>query len=105
MYKNSNLIILFLYRYFEDDDEIPTSSLEYIPAPGSPSYDLIEKKQQKRESDSDEDPLDAFMASIEEEIKKNTHEAEFTEDIEKEERSKGFRQDIDGEDNEESYYR
>ncbi|XP_033219852.1 ATP-dependent RNA helicase DDX42 [Belonocnema kinseyi] len=93
-------------EYFEDDDDAaPTSSLEYIPAPGSPTYELMKKAEQKKESDSEEDPLDAFMAGIEAEVKKNTYEAELAEEVKKEEKSKGFRQDIDGEDVEESYYR
>lgn len=91
-------------RYFDDDDDAPTSSLEYIPAPGSPTYELM-KKSEKKESDSEEDPLDAFMAGIEAEVKRNTYEAELAEEERKEEKNKGFRQDIDGEDNEESYYR
>ncbi|KAL7300748.1 hypothetical protein TKK_0006725 [Trichogramma kaykai] len=86
-------------EYFDEDDE-PSASLEYIPAPGSPSYDKHKKK--KEESDSEEDPLDAFMAGINEEIKKSkTTEGEER----KEEKMKGVRTDIDTEDNEESYYR
>ncbi|XP_051163787.1 ATP-dependent RNA helicase DDX42 [Leptopilina boulardi] len=92
-------------EYFDDDDDAPTSSLEYIPAPGSPTYELMKKTEQKKESDSEEDPLDAFMVGIEAEVKRNTYEAELAEEERKEEKNKGFRQDIDGEDNEESYYR
>lgn len=79
--------------------------MEYIPAPGSPTYELMKKAEQKKESDSEEDPLDAFMAGIEAEVKKNTYEAELAEEVKTEEKPKGFRQDIDGEDVEESYYR
>lgn len=79
--------------------------MEYIPAPGSPTYELMKKKERKQESDSDEDPLDAFMAGIDAEVKKNTYEAELAEEERKEDKSKGIRTDIDGEDNEESYYR
>ncbi|XP_014485169.1 PREDICTED: ATP-dependent RNA helicase DDX42 [Dinoponera quadriceps] len=89
-------------EYFEDDDEPPTS-LEYIPAPGSPTYDLM-KKAVKDESDSEEDPLDAFMAGIDAEVKRNNSVAQYDIDR-KEDKSKGFRADIDGEDDEESYYR
>lgn len=91
-------------RYFEDDDEAQTSALEYIPAPGSPTYDLMKKKEAKQDSDSEEDPLDAFMAGIEAEVKKSSS-APRQEEVQKEEKSKGFRVDIDGEDDEESYYR
>ncbi|EZA57506.1 hypothetical protein DMN91_009851 [Ooceraea biroi] len=91
-------------EYFEDDDEPPTSSLEYIPAPGSPTYDLMKKSTAKDESDSEEDTLDAFMASIDAEVKRNKCVAQHDENR-KEDKSKGFRADIDGEDDEESYYR
>ncbi|XP_059477026.1 ATP-dependent RNA helicase DDX42 [Neocloeon triangulifer] len=85
--------------YFDDDDEKGQGQLEYIPAPGSPSY----KKQEERkeDSDSEEDPLDAFMAGIEKEVKKDTVKVESKKEPEK----KGVRTDIDNEDNEESYYR
>ncbi|KYQ48728.1 ATP-dependent RNA helicase DDX42 [Trachymyrmex zeteki] len=91
-------------EYFEDDDEPPTSSLEYIPAPGSPTYDLMKKSATKDNSDSEEDTLDAFMAGIDAEVKQNTYAAQCG-DNRKEDKSKGFRADIDGEDDEESYYR
>lgn len=65
----------------------------------------MKKDARKQESDSDEDPLDAFMAGIDAEVKKNTFEAELAEEERKEDKSKGIRTDIDGEDNEESYYR
>ncbi|XP_063974546.1 ATP-dependent RNA helicase DDX42 [Diachasmimorpha longicaudata] len=93
-------------EYFEDDDEAQTSTLEYIPAPGSPTYDQMQKDQKKEaDSDSEEDPLDAFMAGIDAEVKKNSTKAAQAEQELKEDKSKGFRQDIDGEDDEESYYR
>lgn len=53
-------------RYFEQEDEeeggTNSGTLAYIPAPGSPSWDL---HNQKKDSDSEEDPLDAFMAGLE----------------------------------------
>ncbi|XP_077256778.1 ATP-dependent RNA helicase DDX42 [Temnothorax americanus] len=91
-------------EYFEDDDEPPTSSLEYIPAPGSPTYDLMKKSTAKDESDSEEDPLDAFMAGIDAEVKRSSCVTQGG-DNRKEDKPKGFRADIDGEDDEESYYR
>lgn len=78
--------------------------MEYIPAPGSPSYDLMKKSATKDESDSEEDTLDAFMAGIDAEVKRNSSAAQHG-DNRKEDKSKGFRADIDGEDDEESYYR
>jgi hypothetical protein len=40
-------------------------TLEYIPAPGSPSYNA---PAAAADSDSEEDPLDAFMANIETQV-------------------------------------
>lgn len=104
--RNKYIVVTLLckIRYFEDDDEPPSSSLEYIPAPGSPTYDLMKKSALKEESDDEEDTLDAFMAGIDAEVKRNNCAAECG-DNRKEEKSKGFRADIDGEDDEESYYR
>ena len=50
------------FRYFEDDEEGNADDLEYQPAPGSPT---LEKQDQGDSSDSEDDPLDAFMAGIE----------------------------------------
>jgi ATP-dependent RNA helicase DDX42 len=85
-------------RYFDEDDEhvTPASTLEYIPAPGSPSY----QPQGGQSSDSEEDPLDAFMAGIEREVQRETDAIQ-----EKEDKKKGIRDDIEEEDVEESYYR
>lgn len=91
-------------EYFEDDDDPPASSLEYIPAPGSPTYNRMNKLPPKDDSDSEEDPLDAFMAGIDAEVKKN-NQVQPGEESRKEEKIKGFRADIEGEDDEESYYR
>lgn len=44
-----NMFPLF-WRYFDDEDDAASSSLEYIPAPGSPSY-----KAPAQDSDSDND--------------------------------------------------
>lgn len=85
-------------EYFDEDDEqvTQTSTLEYIPAPGSPSY----QPQGNQSSDSEEDPLDAFMAGIERQVQKETDKIQ-----EKEDKKKGIRDDIEEEDMEESYYR
>lgn len=50
-------------RYFEDEDEQQHSQLEYIPAPDSPT-----NKKSECDSDSSEDPLDAFMEGLEKEV-------------------------------------
>lgn len=103
---SQTLIGHFLHsRYFDDDDEPQASSLEYIPAPGSPSYERFKKPGKKQDSDSEEDPLDAFMAGIDAEVKRNTSKAQTSDESKPEEKPKGFRADIDGEDDEESYYR
>ena len=54
----------FSYRYFEEDEETEHASLEYIPAPGSPTG----KPSVHADTDDDEDPLDAFMAGIEKQV-------------------------------------
>lgn len=64
----------------------------------------MKKTAIKDDSDSEEDPLDAFMVGIDAEVKRNNSAAQ-REDDRKEDKSKGFRADIDGEDDEESYYR
>lgn len=64
----------------------------------------MKKTTIKDESDSEEDPLDAFMAGIDAEVKRNNSVTQCDVDR-KEDKSKGFRADIDGEDDEESYYR
>ncbi|BET02516.1 ATP-dependent RNA helicase [Nesidiocoris tenuis] len=75
-------------EYFEDDEEVNT--LEYIPAPGSPGY-----VPPKNESDDEEDPLDAYMAQVENQVKKDTSKGA----------KKGVRVDIDDADVEESYFK
>ena len=53
---------VFLFRYFEDDDEeegVNDPACEYQPAPGSPGPEGGDA------SDASDDPLDAFMASLE----------------------------------------
>lgn len=61
-YKTTSLS--FSKRYFEDDEEESSSNVDlpYIPAENSPT------RQQMRSgggSDSEDDPLDAFMAEVE----------------------------------------
>lgn len=51
------------FRYFEEEDEQQHSKLEYIPAPDSPT-----NNKSDCDSDSSEDPLDAFMEGLEKEV-------------------------------------
>ncbi|XP_058116917.1 ATP-dependent RNA helicase DDX42 [Anopheles ziemanni] len=91
-------------EYFEEEDEPIGQQLEYIPAPGSPSAaDSSEKKKGSSDDDDDdeEDPLDAFMAGIEEQVKLENKKIPQPNVDPK----KGTRGDIDDEDDEESYYR
>ena len=62
----------------------------------------MNKNKKKEDSDSEEDPLDAFMAGIDAEIQRSKVTPS---DESKDDKHKGYRDDIDGEDDEESYYR
>lgn len=56
-------------RYFEEDDEESTPALAYIPAPGSPTQ--VPEPQETPDDvneDEDDDPLDAYMAGIEQQV-------------------------------------
>lgn len=56
--------MLFSTRYFEDDEEESSSNVDlpYIPAENSPTR---QQMQSGGGSDSEDDPLDAFMAEVE----------------------------------------
>ncbi|ALC44096.1 CG6418 [Drosophila busckii] len=89
--------------YFDEDDDTPQKEpLEqaYIPAPGSPGAPAT-----KADDDSDDDPLEQFMAGINQQVEKekviNTQQKATIAPVDK----KGVRGDIDDEDDEESYYR
>ncbi|XP_058061924.1 ATP-dependent RNA helicase DDX42 isoform X2 [Anopheles bellator] len=86
-------------EYFDEEDE-PAGQLEYIPAPGSPSAGESSVRSSDDEED-EEDPLDAFMAGIEEQVKMEKKKIPQPNVDPK----KGTRGDIDDEDDEESYYR
>nr|CAD7420559.1 unnamed protein product [Timema poppensis] len=94
-----SLVLTAVRRYFDEDDDAPppVSTLEYIPAPGSPSY-----QPGPGESSEEDDPLDAFMAGIEEQVQKETTSKVVEPEPDK---KKGIRDDIEEEDDEESYYR
>ncbi|XP_017081175.1 ATP-dependent RNA helicase DDX42 [Drosophila eugracilis] len=86
--------------YFDDDDEPREKELEqaYIPAPGSPGAPPTAAKKQD-DSDSDEDPLEQFMAGINQQVEKEKRQQA------PKPPTQAIRGDIDDEDDEESYYR
>ncbi|MFT7814768.1 ATP-dependent RNA helicase DDX42 [Arapaima gigas] len=88
--------------YFEDDEEESSSTdLPYIPAENSPTRKQFQSKGGN--SDSEEDPLDAFMAEVEDQASKDLRKLE---DKEKDKKSdKGIRDDIEEEDDQEAYFR
>ncbi|XP_034102672.1 ATP-dependent RNA helicase DDX42 [Drosophila albomicans] len=101
--------------YFDDDDEPATQQQQpeqaYIPAPGSPGASPGGNNN-KADSDSDEDPLEQFMAGINKQVEKEkVRAAASASDTQLKASSaavlekKGVRGDIDDEDDEESYYR
>lgn len=55
---------LYFLRYFEEDDDANDGA--YQPAPGSPGPQINSKTSSS--SEEDDDPLDAFMAGIEQEV-------------------------------------
>lgn len=79
----------------KDDDFMP-----YQPAPGSPGH----SEAPKEDSDSEEDPLDAFMANLEKNAQNKGVKAA-DKQMEREGSKKGVRQDIEDADDEESYYK
>ncbi|XP_037111759.1 ATP-dependent RNA helicase DDX42 isoform X1 [Syngnathus acus] len=83
--------------YFEDDEEESSSNVDlpYIPAENSPT------RLQMRSgdgSDSEDDPLDTFMAEVENQAAKDIKKIE-------EKSAKGIRDDIEEEDEQEAYFR
>lgn len=96
-------------EYFEqDDDEDKRGQLAYQPAPGSPTWNERDHGGRRQSSDSEEDPLDAFMAGIEEKLQKDKVKpvrGGREKVVPKEKGTKGVRDDIENEDDEESYYR
>lgn len=98
-------------EYFdEDDEEVNLDNLEYIPAPGSPTLERARSGEKRghcsasNSEDDDDDPLDAFMAGIEKQVRQDQEKTEQA-NLEALESSKGIRDDIEEEDDEESYYR
>ncbi|KAF7265859.1 ATP-dependent RNA helicase DDX42 [Rhynchophorus ferrugineus] len=87
-------------EYFDQDDEEQVPDLAYIPSPGSPTRLEMSKKKALEEDDED-DPLDAFMAGIEAQVKQESQQSCSS----SQQHPKAVRNDLEEEDNEESYYR
>ncbi|XP_043910892.1 ATP-dependent RNA helicase DDX42 [Protopterus annectens] len=89
--------------YFEDDDDDSSNvDLPYIPAENSPTRKQFHSKGTE-ESDSEEDPLDAFMAEVEDQAARDMKRLEEKDKDRK--NTKGIRDDIEEEDDQEAYFR
>ncbi|XP_059811767.1 ATP-dependent RNA helicase DDX42 [Hypanus sabinus] len=91
--------------YFEDDDEEDSSAnvdLPYIPAENSPTRQQFSSKAEDSD-DSEEDPLDAYMAEVEDQAAKDIKRLDEKECEKK--NAKGIRDDIEEEDDHEAYFR
>ncbi|XP_019493190.1 PREDICTED: ATP-dependent RNA helicase DDX42 [Hipposideros armiger] len=88
--------------YFEDEEEDSSNvDLPYIPAENSPTRQQFHSKT--ADSDSDDDPLEAFMAEVEDQAARDMKRLE---DKDKERKNvKGIRDDIEEEDDQEAYFR
>ncbi|CAI9535976.1 unnamed protein product [Staurois parvus] len=88
--------------YFDDEEEDSSNmDLPYIPAENSPTRQQMLSK--KEESDSEEDPLEAFMAEVEDQAARDLRKLE---DRDKEKKNaRGIRDDIEEEDDQEAYFR
>ncbi|XP_077170383.1 ATP-dependent RNA helicase DDX42 isoform X1 [Paroedura picta] len=88
--------------YFEDEDEDSNNvDLPYIPAENSPTRQQFHSKPP--DSDSEDDPLEAFMAEVEDQAARDMKRLE---DKDKERKNtKGIRDDIEEEDDQEAYFR
>ncbi|NXK42147.1 DDX42 helicase, partial [Piprites chloris] len=95
--------------YFEDEEEDSSNvELPYIPAENSPTRQQFHSKS--ADSDSDDDPLEAFMAEVEARPGSGNDQAardmKRLEDKDKEKKNvKGIRDDIEEEDDQEAYFR
>ncbi|CAH0585445.1 unnamed protein product [Chrysodeixis includens] len=90
-------------EYFDEDDEPPTPALAYIPAPGSPTFEAASSS--KNQDDDEEDPLDAYMAGLEQQAAKDLVASKENAASGKGDSGRGTRGDIDEMDDEESYYK
>ncbi|NXB47980.1 DDX42 helicase, partial [Leucopsar rothschildi] len=93
--------------YFEDEEEDSSNvELPYIPAENSPTRQQFHSKS--ADSDSDDDPLEAFMAEVEARASSGNaaRDMKRLEDKDKEKKNvKGIRDDIEEEDDQEAYFR
>ncbi|NXC89651.1 DDX42 helicase, partial [Cercotrichas coryphoeus] len=97
--------------YFEDEEEDSSNvELPYIPAENSPTRQQFQSKP--ADSDSDDDPLEAFMAEVEARAARgalihcSARDMKRLEDKDKEKKNvKGIRDDIEEEDDQEAYFR
>ncbi|NWS05762.1 DDX42 helicase, partial [Motacilla alba] len=94
--------------YFEDEEEDSSNvELPYIPAENSPTRQQFHSKS--ADSDSDDDPLEAFMAEVEARASLgnvSARDMKRLEDKDKEKKNvKGIRDDIEEEDDQEAYFR
>ncbi|NWR47663.1 DDX42 helicase, partial [Regulus satrapa] len=94
--------------YFEDEEEDSSNvELPYIPAENSPTRQQFHPKS--ADSDSDDDPLEAFMAEVEARAGSGdvaARDMKRLEDKDKEKKNvKGIRDDIEEEDDQEAYFR
>lgn len=64
IFNHINVTCVLFPRYFEDDEEESSSNVDlpYIPAENSPTR---QQMQAGGGSDSEDDPLDAFMSEVE----------------------------------------
>ncbi|GAB1296971.1 ATP-dependent RNA helicase DDX42 [Apodemus speciosus] len=90
--------------YFEDEEEDSSNvDLPYIPAENSPTRQQFHSKP--ADSDSDDDPLEAFMAEVEG-VDQAARDMKRLEEKDKERKNvKGIRDDIEEEDDQEAYFR
>ncbi|XP_030077429.1 ATP-dependent RNA helicase DDX42 isoform X2 [Microcaecilia unicolor] len=88
--------------YFEDEEEDSSNiDLPYIPAENSPTRKQFNMKM--TDSDSEEDPLEAFMAEVEDQAARDMKRLEEKDKCR--ENAKGIRDDIEEEDDQEAYFR
>ncbi|XP_029429535.1 ATP-dependent RNA helicase DDX42 [Rhinatrema bivittatum] len=88
--------------YFEDEEEDSSNmDLPYIPAENSPTRQQYNMKMD--DSDSEEDPLEVFMAEVEDQAARDMKRLE--EKDKGRENAKGIRDDIEEEDDQEAYFR
>ncbi|XP_056404008.1 ATP-dependent RNA helicase DDX42 [Hyla sarda] len=87
--------------YFDDEEEDSNVDLPYIPAENSPTRQQLRTKT--TDSDSEEDPLEAFMAEVEDQAARDMKKLE--EKDKEMKNARGIRDDIEEEDDQEAYFR